>query len=510
MPAPGETLLIEGALVYDPAAGGHEAVAADIAIERGRIAAVHRAADGTRHRAGWAGRRLDARGKLATPGFVNAHYHSHDVLLKGFFDPEPLEAWVLNALPRTYPPRSREEIRLRTLLGAVECIRSGITTVQDMVTLFPLDADRVDAVVGAYEAAGLRAVIGLQAANVSPLDTVPYWRETIPAEAQPGLLGPAPDLRGVPEPLGLVESEFRARRDRHPRIRWALAPSSPERCSRDMLERFGDLARRLELPVVSHIYITKAEAVGARLRFPEFGGSLVALLKATGLLGPRTALAHGVWLSPAEIEDVAAAGASVVLNHMSNLKTKNGVAPIRRLLGAGINLALGCDNCSCSDCQNMFQAMKMFVLLAAVSDPRAGPPDAVDALGAATRGGAAALGLAGELGRIAPGMKADLALFDLADPAYVPLNSPARQLVYAECGRGVDTVVIDGAVVMENRVIKTVDEAALRAEIADIMPAFRADAAAVIARNRALARHFAEADARAWAHDLGFSRYLAA
>ena len=77
MPAPGETLLIEGALVYDPAAGGHEAIAADIAIERGRIAAVHRIADGTRHRADWAGRRIDARGKLATPGFVNAAMYDY-------------------------------------------------------------------------------------------------------------------------------------------------------------------------------------------------------------------------------------------------------------------------------------------------------------------------------------------------------------------------------------------------------------------------------------------------
>jgi 5-methylthioadenosine/S-adenosylhomocysteine deaminase len=506
---PASRLLIQDALVYDPAAGGHEGFTADIAIEGDRITAVHALAAGGAHRDGWTGRRLDARGKLVTPGFVNAHYHSHDILLKGCFDPEPLEAWVLNALPRTYPPRSREEIRLRTLLGAVECIRSGITTVQDMVTLFPLEPERVDAVVDAYDTAGLRAVIGLQVANVSPLDTVPYWRETIPAEAQAGLLGPPPKLGDVPEPLGLIESEYRARRDQHSRITWALAPSSPERCSRDLLERFGDLARRLALPVVSHIYITKAEAVGARLRVAEFGGSLIALLKATGLLGPRTALAHGVWLSPAEIEEVAAAGASVVLNHMSNLKTKNGVAPIRRLLGAGINLALGCDNCSCSDCQNMFQAMKMFVLLAAVSDPQPGPPDAVDALRAGTLNGARALGLDGQVGRIAPGMKADLALFDLADPAYVPLNSPARQLVYAECGRGVDTVLIDGQIVMESRAIKTVDEAALRQALAEIMPLFRSDAAAVLARNRTLARHFAEADRRAWAHDLGFNRYIA-
>src|SRR5262245_8715178 len=94
---PAQRLLIEGALVYDPTAGGHEGFAADIAIENDRIAAVHPITSGTRHREGWTGRKLDARGKLATPGFVNAHYHSHDILLKGCFDPEPLEAWVLNA-----------------------------------------------------------------------------------------------------------------------------------------------------------------------------------------------------------------------------------------------------------------------------------------------------------------------------------------------------------------------------------------------------------------------------
>src|SRR5262249_35155191 len=152
----------------------------------------------------------------------------------------------------------------------------------------------------------------------------------------------------------------------------------------------------------------------------------------------------------------------VILNPVSNLKNKNGVAPLRELIAAGVDLPLGCDNCSCADAQNMFQAMKAVCLLAAGSDPPAGPPPAVRPIAAATLGGARRLGLGGDVGRIAVGQKADLVILDLADPAFVPLNSVPRQLVYGECGRGVETVLVDGAVVMENRVIRTIDEPALR------------------------------------------------
>src|SRR5581483_4195661 len=173
---------------------------------------------------------------------------------------QPLEQWVLNALPRNYPPRSAAEIRARTLLGAVECIRGGITTVQDLVTLFPRSGEQVDAVVAAFAESGLRAVLALQVADVGPLDTVPDWRETIPAELQ-ALLGGGPSAGPAADLVARVEAELAARIGTHPRITWALAPSSPERCSRRMLERLASLAARFDLPVFTHLYISKAEAV---------------------------------------------------------------------------------------------------------------------------------------------------------------------------------------------------------------------------------------------------------
>ena len=129
---------------------------------------------------------------------------------------------------------------------------------------------------------------------------------------------------------------------------------------------------------------------------------------------------------------MAAADAGIVLNHLSNMKLKSGVAPVCDLRDAGVRLGLGCDNCSGSDVQSVFQAMKMFCLLSAVSEPEPGPPLAHEALRHATLGNARTAGLAGKLGAIKPGHKADLVLIDLNDTAYLPYNSAARQLVYTE------------------------------------------------------------------------------
>ena len=147
-------------------------------------------------------------------------------------------------------------------------------------------------------------------------------------------------------------------------------------------------------------------------------------------------------------------------------------------------MALGCDNCSCGDCQNMFQAMKMLCLLAGVTDPSPTHVHAAGAIRAATVGGARSAGLEHEIGRIAPGFRADLALLDLKSIAYMPYNSAARQLVYSECGRGVRTTIVDGRIVMRDGVMLSVDEAKLRAELDDLMPAFRRHYAAVEKANR--------------------------
>jgi cytosine/adenosine deaminase-related metal-dependent hydrolase len=156
----------------------------------------------------------------------------------------------------------------------------------------------------------------------------------------------------------------------------------------------------------------------------------------------------------------------------------------------------------------MFQSMKMFCALAAVCDPQPGPPSAADALRAATIGGARTAGLAEILGEIRPGMAADLTILDLSDPSFVPLNSAARQLVFSECGRSVETVIVDGRIVVRDRKITTIDERALHEEVSALMVGLRADLDAVMARNRRLLPYLMNAYRRVASAEVGIDRYV--
>jgi 5-methylthioadenosine/S-adenosylhomocysteine deaminase len=247
-------------------------------------------------------------------------------------------------------------------------------------------------------------------------------------------------------------------------------------------------------------------ALQARLTLPEHGGSLIKRLAAEGALDPRLNLAHSVWLARDEIDLLAASGTGVVLNPQGNLKMKCGIPPIRALQDAGVRVGLGCDNCSCSDAQNMFVAMKLYALLAAVSDPIPGPPQAANALRAATEAGAAGARMSEALGKIAPGYKADLTLIDMSDPSWSPLNSAVRQLVHVEAGRGVRHVIVDGAVVVRDRRLTTIDEDEIYDAVEAVMPGFRRDFAAISERVKRLQPWLDEAHRRIVSSEMDFDR----
>ena len=364
-----------------PAGNWHEPAEVDIAIAEHAIAGI---APGFAPVTGAAIEELDARGHLVLPGFINAHYHSHDVLAKGTLEEVPLETWRLYALPPQYPPRSVEEVRARTLLGALECLRSGMTTIQDMLTLYPFEDRHLDAVMKAYEQIGIRVVFSLQYADRKGLETIPYWKDIFPKELHP-LLSTAAEPERQLDLLGHFESACLKAQPR-PRVHWALGPSAPERCSPALMARTMELARRYDVPVYSHIYELRGMALQARLTLPEHGGSLIKRLAAEGMLDPLLNLAHSVWLARDEIDLLAETGTGVVLNPQGNLKMKCGIPPIRALQDAGVRIGLGCDNCSCSDAQNMFMAMKLFALLAAASDPTARPAASCSRVAGGDRG----------------------------------------------------------------------------------------------------------------------------
>jgi 5-methylthioadenosine/S-adenosylhomocysteine deaminase len=236
--------------------------------------------------------------------------------------------------------------------------------------------------------------------------------------------------------------------------------------------------------------------------------SLVDVLAQAGLMNEHLNLVHGVWLAARDVAMLAESGARVVHNPISNLKLKSGVAPILDLYRAGVGVALGCDNYSCAETQNIFIAMRMLCLLPAVTDPEPHPVNAAYAIRAATLTGAKACGLEGQVGALKAGMAADLMILDLNEPAFVPFNSAARQIVFSEAGRAVETVFVGGRPVVRDRKLVTVDEAALAAEAEGIAPGFRREANDLAKRSADLIPPLLDGNRAAWRTKVGLERYV--
>jgi cytosine/adenosine deaminase-related metal-dependent hydrolase len=498
MPDRATRFLIRGGRVYDHDGDVHQPAIADVLIDGEMIKRVGRGLTAPEAEV------IDAAGKLVAPGLVNAHYHSHDVLAKGLFEEMPFDVWTLHSNPGNYGPRSPEEIRLRTLIGAAEQLRNGITTVQDFLTVVPADDATIDTVLSAYAEAGIRVVFAIAARDRAALDIAPFIPKNLPDAIRKRLAGVD---RTAKQELDFVAGQInRLGKRPSPLQSWALAPSAPQRCSPELLEGIAALSREHGLPVFTHVYETRIQAAAARVQ--EDAASLLDLLDRAGLMNERLNIVHGVWLTARDIARIAQARARVVHNPISNLKLKSGVAPILGLHRAGIEVALGCDNYSCAETQNIFLAMRMLCLLPAVTDPEPHAINAAYALRSATLAGARALGQSQTIGALKPGMAADLMILDLNEPSFVPFNSAARQIVFAEAGRAVETVFVAGRPVVRNRKLTTIDEAALAAEAARIAPAFRRDAAALASRNSDLIAPVLDANRAAWTVPLGFERYV--
>jgi 5-methylthioadenosine/S-adenosylhomocysteine deaminase len=447
---------------------------------------------------------IDATGMLVIPGFVNAHYHSHDVLARGMFEDLALEYWGTLAGPLG-SRRSLAEVRARTLVGALECLHNGITTVQDMSSFSPMSEEYLDAILDAYAEAGIRVIFSVTVRDLSQLDTIPWIRELAPEELH-DVVGTQRDAAG-PQ-MDFVARQIERIGDRNGMVRWALSPSAPQRCSPALLEAVADLSRRRNLPVYTHVYETRVQRIFSQDRLSAYGGSAVRFMEAVGLLGPRLTIAHGVWPLDDELDLIGSSGTHVVLNMLSNLKVKSGVAPILEYRSRGVPLALGCDNCSCSDAQSMLQVMKLFCLLAAVSSPRRTSVTAAEAFRAATLGGASTAGLSEVVGALRPGYKADVVLMDLSDPAYLPLNSAVRQLVYSDSGRSIRSVIVGGRVVLRDGRATRVDEAGFGEEVERLMPAVRADVRRMRSGYEKVRPFLDEVHRRAWARPLPIDRFV--
>ena len=370
--------------------------------------------------------------------------------------------------------------------------------------LVPQDEETLDIILSAYEEVGIRVVFSIAARDLASLDIEPFMPADVPDQVKAIIGGMAGDAKAD---IAFVRAQIARRNPLPRRLHWAIGPSGAQRCSRELLEGLAGISADFDLPVLTHTYETRAQLAKARTVYDKFGGSYVRYMHEVGLLTQRTTLAHAIFLTRPEIDLLAEAGAGVVHNPMSNLKLKNGVAPLIDYKRAGVNLALGCDNCSCSDCQNLFQAMKLYALLAQGMDGEPSGILACDAIDAATVNGARAVGLAGQVGEVKAGMKADLALIDLTDFAYQPFNSAARQMVYSESGRAVHTVMVDGEIVLANGEPTRVNMTAFRAELIDVMAQADKDYAVLAKRQSAATPYLLEATRNLNKADLGLNRF---
>jgi len=412
---------------------------------------------------------LDCSDYLLTPGFVNAHLHSDENMFKGLYDNMPLELWMLYSYPPSaeYGNFAERLVYLRTLVGAIEQIKSGVTSCQDDVSGHPCTTlETHNIIFKAYENIGMRANISTSALNKNYLDTIPYLRETVPEELQKQFSDPIPDE----EALANAEAIIKAWNGKG-LFKVTLSPIAPQRCTDEYNVAVYELAEKYNLPYHTHICETRMQR---ETGFEFYGKTILQHCKDIGILSPRTTIAHGNWLDDRDVEVAAETGINVVHNLVSNLKLGSGIMPYAKMKAAGVHLAIGTDGTSSNDSQNLMEVMKTAALVHKVTQPDYTKwPTSGEILEMATHGGARSLMREDEIGSLEVGKQADILMFNLRSPAFTPLNDVKNHLIYCENGSDIENVMIAGRMIMRNRKILTVNEMEIMREVADITEDFK-------------------------------------
>ncbi len=362
---------------------------------------------------------IDCTGMLLIPGLVNAHTHAAENAIRGLGKSLPTERWMSDFVYPVNRSLTDEDVYWSTVLGCADSFRNGTTAVVDLVPNYV--RFHADAAIQAYRDVGMRAAVAKAAATRSLID--------------PG------EQRTADEELREAESYLR-RWSGHRLVQPWIGPSGYHAVDPETLTRLKALSREHGTRFTIHLSETAWQRDLARQHGYE---GQVAWAHASGLLGPDTLVAHSVWVSDAEILTLAETRSHVVHNATSNQLLASGIAPVRAMRRAGVNVALGCDGAGSNDSADMVAEMKSAVLLQRVATLDAEALSARDALRMATEGGAAVLGLAADVGRLEPGRAADFVGIQLAgNPSLQPAYDPIDLLVYSGSGRDVVLTVVDG------------------------------------------------------------------
>ncbi|RIY00250.1 amidohydrolase [Aureimonas flava] len=395
-----------------------------ILIEDGRVAWSGALADLPPDRT--AATRRDLGGRVVIPGLVNAHTHGGLSACRCACDDGDLFQWAA-ALRSQTSHLTIEDNRQGCRLAVAEMLRNGITTACDCTRY------------GAGVFAEVASEMGLRSLS--------------------GALANSPELRpaGRPNwPLALDETdEAMARHGADGLARFYLGAHSPYSCTPDLLIEVKSAARERGLPFVIHASENRAET---RITLERYGATPIRHLHRLGLLDRSTVLAHCVWVDEEEIDILAETGAAVVHNPASNAKLASGIAPVSALRRAGVPVGLGTDSVVSNNRLDLFQEMKLAVLLQRVSSLDGFAMNAADAFRMATSEGARTLGMERETGRLLPGMAADLVVLEIDHPEGLTPERVVSDLVYRITPREVRDVMVAGRFVVEHGALTLADD----------------------------------------------------
>ncbi|SEO29733.1 amidohydrolase [Propionispora vibrioides] len=394
-----------------------ELIQTDITISDDCITSI-----GTAMETGDKARVIDCIDKLAIPGLINTHTHAAMSLFRSYADDMLLMDWLENKIWPAEANLTAEDVYYGTLLAIAEMLKTGTTTFADMYFYMPQVAEAV-------AESGIRAVL---------------------ARGMTGL--------GANALQSLAESEAFYRDYHHTadeRITVMLGPHAPYTCPPDYLKKVVALAQKLGAEIHIHLSETAGEVENC---FKQYGKSPIELMSELGVLDCGVLAAHCVHVSTEDIQIMRQKQVRVAHNPGSNMKLASGIAPVPQMLAAGLCVGLGTDGAASNNNLDMLEEIRLTALLHKVStrDPLVIP--AQTAVKMATAFGAQALGLSDKVGRLAPGLKADIVLLDMNSPHWCPRHNRLSLLAYSASAGDVHTVIANGKIVVENRRLITIDE----------------------------------------------------
>jgi 5-methylthioadenosine/S-adenosylhomocysteine deaminase len=375
---------------------------------------------------------INAENSLVMPGLVNCHTHAPMTYFRGLADDLELTDWLNNYI---FPAEARfvnkEFSYLGSLLACAEMIKSGTTTFCDMY-IFEDDVAR------AAKSSGMRCLVGEVLFDF-----------------------PSPSVKTPEEGLKYTERLIEKWAN-DPLVNIVVEPHSLYTCSESLLRGLKKIADRYGARIATHYLETRFEKEQLT---EKYGKTPTSFLKDIGYLDERFIAFHCVWMDEEDIRMFAGHGCKAVHNPESNMKLASGVAPITKMMTSGVTVGLGTDGCASNNNLDMFQEMDTAAKLHKVVQLDPTVMDAKTVVRMATCDGARVLGMDKLVGSLKAGMKADIIIINLSKPHLTPIYNEYSHIVYAFNGADVDTVLINGKVVMTNRKLLTIDENDIMATI---------------------------------------------